>query len=99
METKAETETTVESTETLVATKATRNNNGFKKAENAKESTYNGASLWTFSYDQWFELLTGLAKGSDKQSGKDKQTWTFNGVRLWTSSWDEKLAMLEALAK
>ena len=72
---------------------------GFQKAANPKESTYNGENLWTLSYDQWFDILTGLAKNNPKATGTDKRSWAFDGVRLWTSSWDEKYAMLEALVK
>jgi len=72
---------------------------GFQKAANPHESTYNGANLWTLSYDQWFDILTGLAKNNQKATGTDKKSWAFDGVRLWTSSWDEKYAMLEALVK
>lgn len=72
---------------------------GFQKAANPKESTYNGENLWTLSYDQWFDILTGLAKNNPKATGTDRKSWAFDGVRLWTSSWDEKYAMLEALVK
>jgi hypothetical protein len=72
---------------------------GFQKAGNPKESTYNGENLWTLSYDQWFDILTGLAKNNPKATGTDKKSWAFDGVRLWTSSWDDKYAMLEALVK
>lgn len=72
---------------------------GFQKAGNPKESTYNGENLWTLSYDQWFDILTGLAKNNPKATGTDRKSWAFDGVRLFTSSWDEKYAMLEALVK
>lgn len=72
---------------------------GFHKPVDIKESSYNGLVLWAASYDQWFELLVNLSKGSKICTGTTKKDFAVDGMLLWTSSWDEKFAMLEKLSK